>query len=1778
MSDLLHRMNDSVTKAELAADSTFNVLTGPVDVPVTVDGISVPSLATRVRDYLDDATAGQSLDGADGASIETITIESGNLMVKLTGQATAANLGPIVPDDGVGIQTLAFNDVTGELDITLTSGEVIALGKITGQDASDVADAYIQNGNLKIQLGSGAIVDAGDITQFGGISANGADITEAGDLVILYTDGTVETVGHVVGARGKDGTSVVTGYIDAKGSLTFLRSDSTSFSVGPVNTTILDNAGNSVEGATITAGELILSLTNGDLNVGQVRGTDGAPGLDGADGADGVGISNVQIVDGELSVTLTNDFSFPVGSVTNTVVESADVLVTEATINTLGELELVISVNGVAQNANVGRVVGLDGTDGVDGTDGTIFTSAKIVGGVLTLVDSTGAEMSAGSVNQVSVTGASIDQITGDLTLTLSDSTTINAGQVRGTDGVDGIGVSGAYMLAGELYFTFDDPAVADVNVGSVMAPVETDAVMDLNNELTITLSDGQTFPLGSVRGADGTYMTAARIEAGKLVIDLSDGTTGVIVGNVEQTPVAASVTPTGTLKLEFADATFLETTARVQARDGDTIESISFDGYDLKINVSTDNNNSTALITVPAIKGRSLESVTLNAATRVLTIDADILVEPLTIDVPAGRDGDSITGVAFDGTDLTIDTNLETATAGVYEQVVIPAVKGKTIESVSLDANSNIVFEVSEQVDPIVLETVKGIDGNTITAVAMVGTDLVISMSDMADVIVPTIRGENGDTIESIDVVDSKLVINTSLSATPLEFAQIKGIDATESITDIYLSGTDLVIVKPLETLTIPAVKGVDGVTIENISVVGTTLTIDVSGQATPLEFEQIVGVDGRSITDIAFNGTDLVISTNLDATPTVTIPAVKGEDAATVASATINPTTDELIIAMSDTTPDYVIPGVGAVITSAAVDATTGQLKLTLSNGEVVTTTESVKGRDGNGTGVVDANFLNGALTLTLADAAGTESSIAAGDVSMVSVTGARIDETELGAVGTLVLTLSDATEITVGNVYGDDGRFVETASIVGNELILNMNDGTTINAGNTLGAAGRSIDRIEITPGGDMVVYYDDDAGTIELAGNIGTGAGLTIWDSLDAPYAKDRVVIHEGGLYLSLIDANSDVPPSANWTALSFGDQIVEVRTPVIVAPMAGASAYTTRPRLEASPYAAIVSSDARSFREFQVDLTTGDFSVPVYSAQVDEDIHEVTTDLTTSTSYKWRVRDVSDRNYQSLWSAVEEFSVPSGVVATPTVAIHVDEDATSALAAPRFTTSAFSNSFSAETHAQTDWEVYKVSDGSLVYSSLADTTNLEEIVIPFGFLEEATEYNVRAKHRAATIESGWSDAFFFTTEAVFDYILTPVVTYDGDPAFVEAVDATFLGSIFRKTYDFALNGNIGLIHTSSDWEVVEVPTGVVTEVYGATGTTGTSLTKFVVPFELTLNTEYRVRGRYNSDRFGSSAWSDWVSVEVIKTIETPTLSTTEDITEFPSGGLISGTAFDAYNETHVSTDWEVRDFYTDEILWSSYADTVNLTSLNFDIDLTIANKEVKIRAKYNGQVVNSEWSGYLDFYTSAIESGPGTTALSAGDGDAGFFGEVLASELYTGDELATELGITFGTSQHSTEPWLKFILDGKIMFVNKKPIRHSISWDDIDRENAVYGNRTITRDGYTYKVRLLTGAEADPSSIPRNTSNPIAAEVSEWNRLIYKVHVDDPSGAPWTSYNNADIIVGAGDGRNSWTQEADSNNAGYRIHRGQNSLKFFSTWTSSNRNSIYGWRAVLELVV
>ena len=247
-------------------------------------------------------------------------------------------------------------------------------------------------------------------------------------------------------------------------------------------------------------------------------------------------------------------------------------------------------------------------------------------------------------------------------------------------------------------------------------------------------------------------------------------------------------------------------------------------------------------------------------------------------------------------------------------------------------------------------------------------------------------------------------------------------------------------------------------------------------------------------------------------------------------------------------------------------------------------------------------------------------------------------------------------------------------------------------------------------------------------------------------------------------------------------------------------------------------------------------------------------------------------------------------------------------------------------------------------------------------------------------------------------------------------------------------------------------------------------------------------------------------------------------------------------------------------------------------------------ETKVNDNYvnNGFLVN-------------ILNTPGSIGLISGNIGVGFLGEVSVTDFITGDALAIACGLqNSGTSQYSNEPWLKFVLDGQILYVSKKTIRHSISWDMINNANCVYdepGSKVVSIKGFDFRVTLLRGAGDQynvKSDLPSESG--VVNHYSEWNKLMCSTHQEAITGnwgyssnvesdyiklihnlGSGTSgmYNNGDIVATSGNGRVSWCQERTSSSG--RLYRAHNGVSYSNNYASSSVYSSLGWRPALRLL-
>jgi hypothetical protein len=202
-------------------------------------------------------------------------------------------------------------------------------------------------------------------------------------------------------------------------------------------------------------------------------------------------------------------------------------------------------------------------------------------------------------------------------------------------------------------------------------------------------------------------------------------------------------------------------------------------------------------------------------------------------------------------------------------------------------------------------------------------------------------------------------------------------------------------------------------------------------------------------------------------------------------------------------------------------------------------------------------------------------------------------------------------------------------------------------------------------------------------------------------------------------------------------------------------------------------------------------------------------------------------------------------------------------------------------------------------------------------------------------------------------------------------------------------------------------------------------------------------------------------------------------------------------------------------------------------------------------------------------------------------DDKYLGEVASGDFIDGVTLAANLGLTAGISQNATTSWLKFqAQEGYTFLIPKKSLRYRLSWDSLNTANVINGVKTVLVQGNLYKVRVLKGAEANPTgwTSALGQDNPAIANPSEWNRFVHRVSANNPGLASnWESFSNTDLGVANGTtiGRMSICTEEVAAMSGYVIGRGNTALSEFNYFTkldgTSTAQNHYGWRPVLELI-
>lgn len=212
------------------------------------------------------------------------------------------------------------------------------------------------------------------------------------------------------------------------------------------------------------------------------------------------------------------------------------------------------------------------------------------------------------------------------------------------------------------------------------------------------------------------------------------------------------------------------------------------------------------------------------------------------------------------------------------------------------------------------------------------------------------------------------------------------------------------------------------------------------------------------------------------------------------------------------------------------------------------------------------------------------------------------------------------------------------------------------------------------------------------------------------------------------------------------------------TPSITSPVGGATNVNLSPTLTATAFAAApVGSDTHQSSQWQVSTNSGFTSTVYDSGTTTTNKTSVTVPagtLALNTVYYSRVRYTGVTIGTSAWSPTVTFTTSNQYVATPTLTMN--NVVTSVSETPTLSGSAFSVVNGTDTHSATDWQIIKVSDGSVVWQSIGNTVDKLSIKVPAGLLLVSTQYRARVRYAGATLGYGAWAELNFTTAGQFSY--------------------------------------------------------------------------------------------------------------------------------------------------------------------------------------------------------------------------------------------------------------------------------------------------------------------------------------------------------------------------------------------------------------------------------------
>ena len=230
--------------------------------------------------------------------------------------------------------------------------------------------------------------------------------------------------------------------------------------------------------------------------------------------------------------------------------------------------------------------------------------------------------------------------------------------------------------------------------------------------------------------------------------------------------------------------------------------------------------------------------------------------------------------------------------------------------------------------------------------------------------------------------------------------------------------------------------------------------------------------------------------------------------------------------------------------------------------------------------------------------------------------------------------------------------------------------------------------------------------------------------------------------------------------------------------------------------------------------------------------------------------------------------------------------------------------------------------------------------------------------------------------------------------------------------------------------------------------------------------------------------------------------------------------------------------------------------------------------------------------------AVYNTGPGPTKLVSGNQSLGYFGQVLALEFFTANELQTLVGIGQVAPAIPLPAWDKWYRNGKILFIPRSVISTSVVFSTLYNRGLVFGTddngpwqqsatqvnqlKIITKGFNRFIVRLPTGADDrnNPGRVVADDAPVAIRKYGEAADLIYPtMNQFLPPTQRFPRNTTAVPIFTALDGRAIHTQEKYKTGTLNAVGgtTGITSSAIQQALTDISFNAGAAWKPVLELI-